>query len=447
MTARASVWSFHPRRVGVWHFIVVPTLTMAAVVFFSRRIDRLLLPAVDPASHDVYTLVRNLAISLVMASVVAWLAVSYRSQYEERLRVRNEMLEATRAFLARIIDGSAEAIVTLDRELRVISWNAAAERIYLRPAASVMGRSLEVLLPSSERGRREIEHLRGALQRGQTLRDREATHVREGGQPILVRLTLSPLLGPDGSPEGGTAIIRDVSALVEMERRLRERERLAAVGQLAAQVAHEIKNPLAGIRGACEIMVPRLSGTGMQEVAEEVVRQIDRLNRTVEELLEFSRPSRTTQLPTDLHALIDTVVGMLMRQRRASTVEIERVYDERLPSIPLDPFQIQQVLYNVLLNACQAMDYHGRLTIATALDEIHVVIEVCDSGPGIPEGAREAIFEPFFTTRTEGTGLGLAIVKKIVEAHGGTIEAGAAPAGGAAFRILLPLTIEPRSAG
>jgi len=438
---RVSVWSFHPRKVGVWHFIVLPTLTMAALVFVTRRVDRWILPTIDPASADLYSLVRNLAISVVMASVIAWLAVSYRGQYENRLRARNEMLESTRAFLTRIIEGSAEAIVTLDRELRVTSWNAAAERIYGRPAASMIGQSIDALLPTPEQARRELELLHAVVRRGETLRDHETSHVRKDGAPIIVRMTVSALIGPDGALEGSTAIIRDVSSLVEMERRLRERDRLAAVGQLAAQVAHEIKNPLAGIRGACEIMMSRLAGSRMHEVAEEVVRQIDRLNRTVEELLQFSRPARTTQYPTDLHALIETVLGMVMRERRASTVAVERAYDERLPPVPLDAAQMQQVLYNVLLNACQAMDYRGRLTIATELRDSSAVIEVRDSGPGIPEGAVDSIFEPFYTTRTEGTGLGLAIVKKIVQAHGGSIHAGPGPEGGAEFRISLPLAM------
>ena len=436
-----SIWDLRPRPVRVRHFIVLPTVTMAAAVFVMRRLDRLLPADLDPALLDVYQVSRTIAISLVMASLIAWLAVSYRGQYEDRLRARNEMLESTRAFLARIIEGSAEAIVTLDRELRVTSWNAAAEKIYGHAAAGMIGQSVDRLSPSPEAACVEREQVHDAVRGGRTLRDHQAQHVRADGGRITVRMTVSPLLDASAGYEGSTAVIRDVSSLVEMEQRLREQDRLAAVGRLAAQVAHEIKNPLAGIRGACEIMMSRLAGTRMHEVAEEVVRQIDRLNRTVEELLQFSRPTRTALVPADLHELIDGVLGMLLREPRAGTVQVERRYAPRLPAVHIDAAQMQQVLYNVLLNACQAMDYRGRLTIATRLADSSVMVQVRDSGPGLPEGAGDSIFEPFYTTRTEGTGLGLAIVRKIIEAHEGSIEAISAPDGGAEFRISLPLPV------
>jgi len=424
----------------VWHFIVLPTVTMAALVVATRYLDRLILPDLDPASHDLYQVARTVLISLVMASLIAWLAISYRGQYEDRLRARNEALESTRAFLARIIEGSAEAIVTLDPELRVTSWNAAAERIYGRSAANMIGRGVDLLLPSPEAAHHERRQVHDVVRRGESVRGYQSEHVGEDGEPVTVRMSVSPLHDADGRYEGSTAIIRDVSSLIEMEQRLREQDRLAVVGRLAAQVAHEIKNPLAGIRGACEIMMGRLADTRMHEIAEEVVRQIDRLNRSVEDLLQFSRPTRTAQVPTDLHELIESVLGMVLRDARAGSLQVERAYAEAVPAIPLDAAQIQQVLYNVLLNACQAMNYSGRLSVATYLRDSSIVVRVRDSGPGIPEGVGESIFEPFYTTRTEGTGLGLAIVRKIVQAHRGTIEAGSAPGGGAEFLIALPLS-------
>ena len=203
-----AVGSVHPRRVGVWHFIVLPTITMAALVVATRYLDHLVLPDLAPATQDLYPIARTILIGLVMASLIAWLAVSYRGQYEDRLRARNEMLESTQAFLTRIIEGSAEAIVTLDPELRVTSWNAAAERIYGRGAASMIGQSVDRLAPTPEAARRERRRVHDVVRRGETLRDHESEHVRDDGERVRVRMTVSPLLDVDGSYEGSTAIIR-----------------------------------------------------------------------------------------------------------------------------------------------------------------------------------------------------------------------------------------------
>jgi PAS domain S-box-containing protein len=427
-----------PRKVRVWHFIVLPALAMGAAVMLARLSERLLPPGLDPVSHDVFHAVRTIVISLLMASLITWLAVSYRRQFEMRLRARNQALEQTQEFLTKIIEGSAEAIVTLDPQLRVTSWNRAAEEIYGWSAQQMIGESLERVLPEGAAAEAEKMRVHGQVRQGHTLRDYEASHRRRNGESVRVRMTVSPLHGSDGRFEGSTAIIRDVSSLITLERRLRQQDRLAAVGRLAAQVAHEIKNPLAGIRGACEVMMPGMISKPEREIAEEVVRQIDRLNRTVDELLRFSRPAKTRPAPTDLNDLIDRVLGVLLGEPRTRKLCVVRDLSPDLPSLTVDPEQMQQVLFNVLLNATQAMDYEGTLSVGTRVENASVVVSVRDSGPGLPAEEAETIFEPFYTTRAQGTGLGLAIVKKIVEAHGGTIQAGSPPEGGAEFRISLP---------
>lgn len=432
-------WSLYPRKVRVWHFIVLPTLTMGMAILLARFLDPFLPEDLAPLYHDLYHALRSIVISLVMASVITWLAIAYRRQYEARLRARNEALESTREFLTRIIEGSGEAIVTLDAGQRITSWNRAADEIYGWKAVEMLGQDIDRLLPSGRDAQLEKCRVEEQIRSGRMLRDYQTTHVYKDGTPITVSMTRSPFHDADGGYEGSTAIVRDVTALVEMERRLREQDRLAAVGRLAAQVAHEIKNPLAGIRGACEVMYSRLEEQRGQEIAQEIVRQIDRLNRTVEDLLLFARPATMTPASTDLHDLIDRVVGLFQEDRRASNVEVVREYAGDLPRIDVDPEQMNQVFFNVLLNAAQAMDYEGTVTIGTRLEVGRVTVTVRDSGPGLPGDATETIFEPFYTTRAQGTGLGLAIVKKIVQAHHGEVEAATGPHGGAELRIRLPL--------
>lgn len=432
-------WPFYPKRVRIWHFLVLPTVGMAAAIIAARLAEYLLQPVPGTLAFDLFNAGRTVLISLVMAAQITWLAIAYRRQFEDRLRTRNQELEATREFLTRIIEGSAEAIVTVDAAQRIASWNLAAERIYGWKADEMIGHGLERLLPVGQAAREEIHRVDDQVRQGRTLRDYQTTHVRKDGTRITVRMTWSPFRGADGKYEGSTTIIRDVSSLLEMERRLREQDRLAAVGRLAAQVAHEIKNPLAGIRGACEIMMVSLTEQRGQEIAEEVVRQIDRLNRTVEDLLLFARPMTARPRPTDVHELIDRVLSVLLEQPNARTLIVKRDYATEMPLLNVDPEQMQQVMFNVLLNASQAMDYEGTLKVATRLNETTATVSVSDSGPGIAEETLENIFEPFFTTRAQGTGLGLAIVKKIVQSHRGTIEAARSSQGGAKFEIHLPL--------
>ena len=165
---------------------------------------------------------------MVMAAQITWLAIAYRRQFEERLTARNEELESTREFLTRIIEGSAEAIVTLDAGQRIASWNLAAERIYGWKAKEMIGHGLSRLLPEGQAAQEEIDRIDEQVRLGRTLRDFQTTHVRKDGTRITVRMTWSPFHGVDGRYEGSTAIVRDVSSLVEMERRLREQDRLVS---------------------------------------------------------------------------------------------------------------------------------------------------------------------------------------------------------------------------
>jgi len=430
----------------VRHFILLPTLGMALALALSRLADRYLAPVLGPFDGEVYAAARAIFISLLMASLIAWLAIRYRSDYEAKLQARNDALEATRDFLARIIEGSAEAIITLDPAGRVRSWNRAAETIYGWTAQEMLGQTLDRLFAPGRDAAAEIARIEELTRTGQTVRIDEAHRLRKDGRPIVVQFTRSPLYDAAGSYLGSTGIVRDVSRLKEMEARLLERERLAAVGELAAMVAHEVRNPLAGIRGGCEILLEGYAADDpRREIGDEVIRQVDRLNRDVEDLLHYSRPRVADPVPTDLHGVLERVLRALGDDPATAQVVVTRDYDPALPVLRFDPRQLEQVFLNILLNACQAMDHRGEIRIRTRRDGTRVHVSIRDGGPGIPPDTLERIFRPFFTTRTRGTGLGLAIVKNIVEAHGGDVRATSPAGGGAEFSLALPIPEEPAS--
>jgi PAS domain S-box-containing protein len=378
-------------------------------------------------------------ISLVMAWFIAYLAFRHKREYEAKLHAHNEALEATRDFLSRIIEGSAEAIITLDPSGHVTSWIRSAERIFGWSADEMLGQSALRVVPPEPAPREDFARMNEVVRSGEPVHDYETDRVRKDGRRITVRITRSPIYDGNGNFLGSTSILRDVTALKEMETKLLEAERLAAVGELAASVAHEIKNPLAGIRGACEILSDAFQGDDpRRDLHFEVQRQIERLDRTLKDLLLFARPQAMRPERCNLNAVLDGVLAVLLEDTAAKTVAVERHYADDLPEIHVDRLQMEQVLINILINAFQAMDYKGRLTITTRANGEVVQVAVRDSGPGIPAEVADNIFKPFFTTRSKGTGLGLAIVRNIVRSHGGTITAATVPGGGAEFTLSVP---------
>jgi signal transduction histidine kinase len=229
----------------------------------------------------------------------------------------------------------------------------------------------------------------------------------------------------------------------ELEAFYRERmvraDRFAAVGEIATGLAHEIKNPLAGLSGALELLAEDLAeNPGIAEVLSEMRHQVERLARTMESLLGFARPPKAHLRSTDVNATLEKVLFLVRQQGRDGTISVSFHLAERLPPVLADPSQLEQVFLNICLNGCQAMlPSGGRLTVRTLPGEGSVAVEIADSGPGIPPDLRAQVFKPFFTTKREGNGLGLAISARIVAEHGGHIGYRCPPEGGTVFTVTL----------
>jgi two-component system sensor histidine kinase HydH len=424
--------------VKVRHFIVLPTLAMGAIMFVGRLVEGFL-PPLDPEQAAFFSAVRTVLTTILMAGLIAWLAIEHRRRYQKAAEARSHALAQTRDFLSSVIDGSGEAIVTLDAQDRIVSWNPAAERIFGWTAEDALGEHCERMIPDSPRLRDERRRVGERIRSGEIVRDHETIRLRRDGTRVTTRITWAPLHDPAGDYRGAVAIVLDVTAECEMRRRLVEQERLAAVGELAAQVAHEVRNPLAGIRGACEVILGgKVSAHEIPGVRDEVLAQIDRLNRTVTDLVQFARPGISEPEPVDLNGLVQRVATDFSGDASCSGVEVISHLSPDLPVATVDPRKIERALIHLLKNAAQVLDHRGAVTLETVPAEGEVELRVADTGPGIAPELGDRVFEPFFTTRARGTGLGLAIVREIVRAHDGTIEAGRGHEGGAEFRIRLP---------
>lgn len=225
----------------------------------------------------------------------------------------------------------------------------------------------------------------------------------------------------------------------EIEEQLRRADRLSTLGELSAGLAHEIRNPLGSIRGTAEILRDGVAADDPRcEFADILIKEVDRLNRVLEDFLRFARQAPVERGVFDLNAVVREVLDLTRRQ--AGRHDVEVVADlAGLPALAGDGGQLRQALLNLVLNALQAMPAGGRLHVVTRRADGRAEVAIADTGPGIAPGEEERIFRTFVTNRPDGTGLGLPISQRIVVSHGGRIGVSATPGGGATFTVTLPL--------
>ena len=229
--------------------------------------------------------------------------------------------------------------------------------------------------------------------------------------------------------------------IIRIEEQLRRAERLSALGELSAVLAHEIRNPLASIRGTAEILMEdRTSAESKNEFLAILVKESDRLNRVVEDFLRMARPGPISKKGCDINEELANMIALLTAQARAEKVDLQ-LTPSQLPELVADAEKLRQAFMNIILNGIQASAAGGRVQVSTGFDKESRCIEIrfSDTGPGIAAEAIEKIFEPFFTTKGSGTGLGLPITKKIVEGHGGRLEVTSEQGRGATFKVVLPV--------
>jgi PAS domain S-box-containing protein len=258
------------------------------------------------------------------------------------------------------------------------------------------------------------------------------------GSIYWVDTTIVPFLDGHRKPYQYMAIRYEVTDRKRSEERLREQEALAHLGRMAAVVAHEVKNPIAGIRGALQVIGSRMPADSRDKpVVGDIIARLDALNRIVQDMLVFARPRELKTEKVPLTAIIRATLDLLRRDPTFGGVQIEVVGNGAV--VNADAQQLQMVFQNILMNAAQAMGGTGCIRVQIAQDDRMWKIAVADEGPGMPPEVRERVFEPFFTTKSRGTGLGMPIARRVVEAHGGHLAVESPPGGGTIVAISLPV--------
>ena len=356
----------------------------------------------------------------------------------ERVRLEGQ-LGSSEARWRAIIDSAVDGIIVIDAHGRVETFNPAAERLFGYSAEEVLGRNVDMLMPSPYREEHD-SYLARYLATGRAKIigiGREVPGLRKDGTTFPLHLSVGQITMHD--ERKFTGILHDLSGRVEIEGQLREQAALAKLGEMAAVIAHEVKNPLAGIRGAIQVLGDQLSGDGKKaQVLKEIVSRIDAFDQMMKDLLLFARPPKPRHAPTDLVPLVTTTAHLLSEDPALKEVDVE--VEGSAPTISADPDMLRIVFQNLLINGAHAMHGKGRIRVAIGAVDSRCQIAFIDSGPGIPTEIREKIFTPFFTTKTRGSGLGLPTAKRLIEAHNGQIAIDCPPAGGTAVVIRLPIS-------
>ncbi|UCD80233.1 MAG: PAS domain-containing protein [Desulfobacterales bacterium] len=356
----------------------------------------------------------------------------------------DKTLKQTKDYTRQVIASMANGLLGIDTDGKIASYNQPALDLLDLEESDAKGKDLSSVINFTDSGiRRTITDYIPVL-------DQEIQHRKKNGEVIPLAISATPIQNEAGTCQGAVIVLRDLSEIKKLQEKVRRSEKLAAIGELAAGIAHEIRNPLSSIRGFAQFLRHALKDKPQEQVyAATMVSEVDRINRVVTDLLTFARPMEAELVPTDITDLIEHTVRLVAADADSRDVSVQTQIAD-VSRLPLDANQMTQALLNLLLNALQAVDHGGRIEIGADLnaDESCLHLWVADNGAGIAPDQREKIFEPFFTTREKGTGLGLAIVHKIVENHQGEIKIESPPAGrikGCRFTMIIPTNITHKS--
>ena len=343
--------------------------------------------------------------------------------------------------LASICDG----IVVLDPACRVVTFNPAMEEMTGISSRRAAGFPLARLLPKDSPIPARVVATRDS---GHPFFAPEAEWQRWDGQRIPTSLTISAILDKEGQTLGVVLMVRDLRRIKELEESQRPADRLSAFGVLAASMAHEIKNPLLGIRGAAQLLREELPTAGAREYTDVIIREADRLNALMEEMLDFARPHPLNRVCLNLHEILDNVIALEAPSCDRRGIAIRKQYDPSLPDIWADRARLTQIFLNLVRNGWEAMPHGGTLSLTTkASSELvrvgaggpMLLVELSDEGSGIPSEVQQKLFTPFFTTKPKGSGLGLAISHRIIDEHGGRLVIRSLVGQGTTVRVYLPV--------
>jgi two-component system, NtrC family, sensor kinase len=411
-------------------------------IFVTARGDSRL--ALEAMGEGVFDYINRSAECAKAFPFVVHRAIEGHSLMLEKVRLQKELIE-TKNFLESVIEKAGDAISVIDLGGRILHWNEGAERLYGFRKEEILGKKLSHALypedpPTRDREEKSLEALLARVKLGEVISPFEMRSRLRDGREIITQMTLSPLKDAEGRVIGATRICRDITHLKKAEERLLLAERLSSLGELTAGVAHELRNPLAGIKINTQVLTRKkdLSETE-RRILESTLEGIEKIQKIVDDMLHFARPKPAHFQEEEINGVIEKSLSVLQAKLRKGNISLKFEKGEGLRRVRIDVHQIQQVLLNLMLNAIQAMEKGGALTLRTFPEkEGGVGVMIRDTGVGIPSANLKKIFDPFFTTKSEGTGLGLSISMKILDNHRASLDVESEEGKGSAFTLHFP---------
>ena len=370
-----------------------------------------------------------------LRQVSARLEEAYKKLEERAIQLIN-IQDYTQSILRSITSG----VLTVGPDGSITTVNPAAERLLGMSEYEMVPRSIGGLFRDDGGLEQDVHKvLSGRI----PLTLREVRIVTGTGREVHVQASTSRMRAVGGRILGAVVTIEDVSEVRALTEQLIRADRLAAMGELTAGVAHEVRNPLGVIRASVQLLEDaECDATRVREAGEVIKQEIDRLDKVIKALLDFGRPSKPTMMVTDLVDVLEDVMLFTSRFASQADVVIDRELPSDLPRVMSDPDQLKQVFLNLVTNAVQAMEESGgTITVSAAEQGDFVEVSVSDTGPGIPAEEMGKVFDPFYSTRDAGTGLGLTIVHRIIDEHDGHIEVESSREG-TTFRVSLPAVVD-----
>ncbi len=371
---------------------------------------------------------------LLLLGVAGFAALFWMYSY----RAARRSLQDTSAFADEVVAHLPVGLIAVDPHGRIAFFNAAAGQIAGIDPAQALNQMPEKVLPPHLCG------LKSILDRGVAIREREMV-CDFTGRAVPVSVSGTRIVNAAGQLVGHILILRDLAQVKQLQAEIRRQEKLAALGGLAAGVAHEIRNPLSSIKGLATYFAGKFeAGSEERSLAQVMTQEVDRLNRVISELLEFARPADLNRSARDINPLLRHCLTLVGQDAAQKGIALHDDLAEGLCLAWIDPDRLSQCLLNLYINAIEAMGRGGRLTVVSEpVDAAWLRIRIEDTGGGIAAEDLDRIFNPYFTTKSQGTGLGLAIVHKIIESHGGRIQVDSTPRVGTRVTLLLPCAARP----
>ncbi|MBI2525058.1 MAG: PAS domain-containing protein [Candidatus Rokubacteria bacterium] len=428
-------------------FALVALLLAAGVaVGIQYERHRLLASGLPVPPPDPSSLVRGLSWPELVATfaallVLAAIGIVLFGAYQN-YRAVAETFERVKSLMRNILESIPTGVLTLDAGGAVTSLNGPGERLLGLRASAIRGRPVgEALQAVPEL----TAWVLGALAGDRLHQERDFALTAEGSRRATVRASASDLRDESGETDGLVVLLRDITEVSRLELQLRRSDKLAALGTLAAGVAHEVKNPLHALGLNLHLLQAELApgpppGAAIRGYFDVLRSELQHLDRIVENFLRFSKPLVPEFKPVEIAGLVERVLGLVAFEAASHGVAIESRLDPALTRILGDEGQLSQVFLNVMINALQAMPNGGALAVTTRRDGGWAEVSVRDTGPGIAEDVLPHVFDPYFTTRPSGVGLGLAIAHRIVQGHEGSIDVESQLGSGTTMIIRLPLS-------